>query len=89
MNSWFAMDVVKPTHKHGSVLLYASGTYYIGQLRYGYTGEPQPGVNAWRCDSSGRFSTPTHWMPLPHKPTDKQTIKAVLVKLPARDVTYD
>ena len=44
------------------------GVTYIGRFRYGNLGEPQQSVLAWRCDSSGRFSHPTHWMEVPGRP---------------------
>lgn len=55
-----------------SVLLGSINKYvpiYCGRQRYGMLGEPQQDVFAWRCDSSGRFANPTHWMPLPDRPT--------------------
>jgi hypothetical protein len=42
---------------------------YCGSYRSGNMGEPQPDERAWRCNSAGRFATPTHWMPLPNPPT--------------------
>lgn len=51
-------------------MLYA-GRYvpmYCGRLRAGQMGEPSQDTVAWRCDSSGRFANPTHWMPLPVPP---------------------
>lgn len=54
-----------------SVLLACAGTHvpiYCGRQRYGALGEPQQGAFAWRCDSSGTFANPTHWMPLPAPP---------------------
>lgn len=41
---------------------------YIGRFRFGNLGEPQPHEQAWRCDSSGRFAQPTHWMEAPDQP---------------------
>ena len=54
-----------------SILLVTKGSplpIYCGEFRFGAFYEPQPSVEAWRCDSSGRFADPTHWMPLPRKP---------------------
>ena len=53
-----------------SVMLYCNQhlPIYCGKQRYGNLGEPQQGEFAWRCDSSGRFVCPTHWMPLPASP---------------------
>lgn len=54
-----------------SILLACAGTnlpLYCGRLRFGNLGEPQMAKLAWRCDSSGRFASPTHWMPLPKLP---------------------
>ena len=44
------------------------GAVYIGRQRFGYLGEPSQDTYAWRCDSSGRFSSPTHWMEAPKGP---------------------
>ncbi len=57
--------------KGPSILLCCAGTYvpiYCGQFRSGRMGEPQQDQRAWRCDSSGKFANPTHWMPLPEPP---------------------
>lgn len=57
--------------KDRSVMLCCFNTHlpvYCGKYRYGLLGEPQQSVCAWRCDSSGRFANPTHWMPLPQPP---------------------
>ena len=52
-----------------SILLFAPyGLIYCGRKRHGMLGEPQQYVHAWRCDSSGRFANPSHWMPLPPPP---------------------
>ena len=67
-SSWWPMSSA-PTDR--SIMLAVKGTpipIYCGQLRYGTMGEPQQDILAWRCDSSGRFANPTHWMPLPEKP---------------------
>ena len=61
--------------KNESILLYCNENIpiYCGRMRYGNLGEPQQDVFAWRCDSSGRFATPTHWMPLPDAPIQTLT----------------
>lgn len=61
---------IETASKDTSVLLYCRGfvSVYCGRKRYGNLGEPQQGEFAWRCDSSGRFAKPTHWMPLPAPP---------------------
>lgn len=54
-----------------SLLLACAGTtvpMYCGRWRRGTLGEPNQDVLAWRCDSSGRYADPTHWMPLPKGP---------------------
>ena len=54
-----------------SVLLFVKDSHvpmYIGQKRFGHTGEPQPGEFVWRCDSSGRFAHPTHFAYKPSEP---------------------
>lgn len=57
--------------KGRSVLLFAPyGLIYCGRKRYGNLGEPQQDAQEWRCDSSGRFANPTHWMALPPPPKD-------------------
>ena len=61
---------IETAPKGKSVLLYAGELcpLYCGKQRFGNLGEPQQDVHAWRCDSSGRFAAPTHWMPLPAAP---------------------
>jgi hypothetical protein len=60
---------IQTAPKDRSILLHtAYGLTYCGRWRSGTIGEPQEAVVAWRCDSSGRFATPTHWMPLPAPP---------------------
>ena len=60
---------IESAPKDVSVMLGRSGSViYCGRLRHGNLGEPQQGELAWRCDSSGRFANPTHWMPLPASP---------------------
>jgi hypothetical protein len=69
-----AWQPIETAPKDRSVLLVVAGMglpIYCGRERYGTLGEPQQGEFAWRCDSSGRFTTPTHWMPLP-APPDQQ-----------------
>lgn len=64
---------IETAPKHESVLLYSGGfvPIYCGRKRYGlFVGEPQQDTLAWRCDSSGMFANPTHWMPLPLPPTN-------------------
>lgn len=66
MNKWMPIETAP---KDGSVLLYLPyGLMYCGRKRYGQLGEPQQDEFVWRCDSSGRFANPTHWMPLPEAP---------------------
>jgi hypothetical protein len=61
---WFEMSVIRPREQDKDVILWAPhGLTYVGRLRSGRSGEPQPNQVAWRCSSSGRFGTPTHWMP--------------------------
>lgn len=63
---------IESAPKGRSVMLGSPGNrhpIYCGQQRYGVLGEPSQDVFAWRCDSSGRFTSPTHWMPLPEPPT--------------------
>jgi len=63
---------IESAPKDDSVLLYAPpAPIYAGRKRLGLLGEPQQDVHAWRCDSSGRFANPTHWMPLPQSPKDQ------------------
>lgn len=61
---------IETAPKKESVLLYAGEfcPMYCGKKRYGELGEPQQDMFAWRCDSSGTFTNPTHWMPLPSPP---------------------
>lgn len=61
---------IETAPKGKSVLLYAGELcpLYCGKQRFGNLGEPQQDEHAWRCDSSGRFAAPTHWMPLPAEP---------------------
>lgn len=47
-------------------------TIYIGRKRYGEDWEPQPREFVWREDNSGRFSHPTHWLPLPEPPRTRR-----------------
>ena len=61
---------IETAPKDKSVMLFTPyGLIYCGKLRYGNLGEPSQDTYAWRCDSSGRFANPTHWMPLPTAPT--------------------
>jgi hypothetical protein len=69
---WIAMDTMKPRERDKDVLLYTKyHVAYVGRLRSGHLGEPQPNEVAWRCSSSGRFTNPTHWMSLPDAPMEK------------------
>jgi hypothetical protein len=63
---------IETAPKDKSVMLHCRGfiPFYCGRKRYGNLGEPQQSELAWRCDSSGRFANPTHWMPLPAAPKD-------------------
>lgn len=57
--------------KNQSVMLAMKcGPIYCGRQRYGNLGEPSQDTFAWRCDSSGTFGNPTHWMPLPSHPSN-------------------
>lgn len=72
MSEWRPIETAP---KGVRVLLACAGTcipIYCGHQRYGGMGEPQQEVFAWRCDSSGRFANPTHWMPLPPRPADNR-----------------
>lgn len=58
--------------KDRSIILGVAGGHvpnYIGRWRTGEMYEPSPYNWAWRCDSSGRFANPTHWMEAPCQPT--------------------
>lgn len=62
---------IETAPKDTSVLLARVGMpfpMFCGRLRYGNSYEPQQDELVWRCDSSGRFGNPTHWMPLPEPP---------------------
>lgn len=76
LNQWMPIETA-PKDKSlmlcCSVAKYDTQLIYCGRYRIGTLGEPQAHVIAWRCDSSGRFSNPTHWMPLPPVPTGEQT----------------
>lgn len=64
---------IETAPKDRSVLLCCANTtlpIYCGRYRYGNLGEPQQDILAWRCDSSGRFANPTHWMELPPAPEE-------------------
>lgn len=71
LNQWMPIETAP---KDTSVMLccgvakYGTQLIYCGRYRAGTMGEPQEHEIAWRCDSSGRFSNPTHWMPLPDNP---------------------
>ena len=63
---------IRTAPKDRSIILGVANGYtpnYIGSLRYGRPGEPSQDTFAWRCDSSGRFANPTHWMEAPPRPT--------------------
>jgi hypothetical protein len=63
---WMPIETA-PVNK--SIMLFLPrGPIYCGRKRYGNLGEPQQDAYEWRCDSSGRFANPTHWMPLPSPP---------------------
>ena len=64
---------IETAPRNRSVLLACPGSsvkLYCGRERWGGRGEPQPNEFAWRCDSSGTFANPTHWMPLPPPPKE-------------------
>lgn len=71
INPWIPIETAP---KNKSIMLccgvaqYGTQLIYCGRYRSGTMGEPQAHEIAWRCDSSGRFSHPTHWMPLPEPP---------------------
>lgn len=72
MSDW--MPIESAPKGNQSVLLIAANTpipMYCGRYRLGFWGEPQQDYLAWRCDSSGKFATPTHWMPLPQPPKEQ------------------
>ena len=63
---------IETAPKDRSVMLYTVyGLIDCGRRRFGNLGEPQRQCLEWRCDSSGRFANPTHWMPLPPPPTQE------------------
>lgn len=66
-NGWHPIETAP---KDKSLMLYvkATGLIYCGSFRYGQWGEPQHCEIAWRCNSSGRFTHPTHWRPMPEAP---------------------
>lgn len=68
MSKWRTMEYAP--RDRSIMLIMRSGLIYCGRLRYGQLGEPSQEEFAWRCDSSGRFANPTHWMDLPEPPTD-------------------
>ncbi len=71
MNTWQPISTAIKNSNCPSVLLYCGVQgvpFYCGRWRAGTMYKPQPGVIAWRCDSSGTFANPTHWMPLPNSP---------------------
>jgi len=63
---------IETAPKDKSVLLCCGKAWafamFCGRERYGTLGEPSQDEFGWRCDSSGRFGMPTHWMPLPPPP---------------------
>ena len=70
---WKPITTADKDREAPSILLACDGAMtpiYCGRWRHGYLGEPQQDVFAWRCDSSGRFANPTHWMELPAKPSN-------------------
>ena len=70
---WKPITTADKDREAPSILLACAGAMtpiYCGRWRHGYLGEPQQDVFAWRCDSSGRFANPTHWMELPAKPSN-------------------
>jgi hypothetical protein len=85
---WHPIETATKDREAPSVMLACVGRnlpIYCGRWRHGDLGEPQQGVFAWRCDSSGRFANPTHWMPLPEPPNAVLSGAATEVK-PKRDV---
>lgn len=76
MTKWLPIETLPDSLKEKSVLLVVAGTrlpIYCGRKRFGNLGEPSQGKFAWRCDSSGRFSNPTHYMLLPDFPEVKSS----------------
>lgn len=67
MSGWRPIDTA-PRDRSVLVSDPVSKFIYCARLRAGEHYEPQPWEIAWRCDSSGRFSNPTHWHPLPNPP---------------------
>lgn len=68
---------IKTAPKDGTdVLVWNKGCqYWIASFRFPMRGEPQYEghyAREWR-DGGGRWATPTHWMPLPPTPTQKET----------------
>jgi hypothetical protein len=68
MSEWISVDDRRPPKNKSSLFLAGNGIFYVGKERCGNLGEPQQSVFAYRCDSSGRFTEITHWMPLPKPP---------------------
>ena len=65
MTKWESMDTFPRGYDKSVLLLTSTGFMYCGRKRYGNWDEPQPSELAWRCDSSGKFTTPVAWTLLP------------------------
>ena len=74
----------RPIHtapRDREILLYARGGVYVGKLRHGALGEPQQQHFGWRAYCCGRWSDPSHWMPLPAPP------RSITERLPESEKT--
>jgi hypothetical protein len=69
MNNTNDWKPIETAPKEEVIILATRCGMYFGRKRYGTFGEPQPDSYEWRCESSGLFATPTHWMYAPKLPT--------------------
>ena len=80
MGGWRPIETA-PKDGTEYLLITKDGRQYVGGYRLGTFGEPQLHEVAWRCSSSGRFSNPTHWQPLPAAPGESR-IRSCLIDKP-------